>query len=135
MAKAGFIIANVAVLDKQQGSFKQVTSAGAVKNDLVISAYKPRQNFEERFREQAGQGFEEEFVQMHLFHLPPEPSVERTEQMLYSKLLAYYVQRGLIPSPMTRASSMPCCTAVLSSKTAFGSIPNRSTPITNTKRK
>ncbi|HPG47057.1 MAG TPA: DNA methyltransferase [bacterium] len=94
MAKAGFIIANVAVLDKQQGSFKQVTSAGAVKNDLVISAYKPRQNFEERFREQAGQGFEEEFVQMHLFHLPSEPSVERTEQMLYSKLLAYYVQRG-----------------------------------------
>jgi DNA modification methylase len=94
MSKAGFVIANVAVLDKKQGSFKQVTSAGAVKNDLVISAYKPRQNFEQRFLEHAGEGFEEEFVQMHLFHLPAEPSIERTEQMLYSKLLAYYVQRG-----------------------------------------
>jgi DNA modification methylase len=94
MSKAGFVIANVAVLDKKQGSYKQVTAAGAVKNDLVISAYKPRQNFEQRFLEQAGEGFEAEFIQMHLFHLPAEPSVERTEQMLYSKLLAYYVQRG-----------------------------------------
>jgi len=94
MSKAGFVIANVAVLDKKQGSFKQVTAAGAVKNDLVISAYKPRQHFIQRFLEHAGDGFEQEFIQMHLFHLPVEPSIERTEQMLYSKLLAYYVQRG-----------------------------------------
>ena len=31
ITKAGFIIAQVTVLDKKQGSFKQVTSAGAVK--------------------------------------------------------------------------------------------------------
>lgn len=94
MSKAGFIIANVTILDKKQGSFKQVTSDGAVKNDLVISAYKPKQSFERRFLEQTGQGLEEDFIRMHLSHLPAEPSVERTEQMLYSKLLAYYVQRG-----------------------------------------
>lgn len=94
MSKAGFIIANVTILDKKQGSFKQVTSAGAVKNDLVISAYKPKQSFERRFLEQTGAGLEEEFIRMHLSHLPAEPSIERTEQMLYSKLLAYYVQRG-----------------------------------------
>jgi len=94
MIKAGFIIANVAVLDKKQGSFKQVTSPGAVKNDLVISAYKPKQKFETKFREKAGEGLEEEFIKMHLGHLPAEPSIERTEQMLYSKLLAYYVQRS-----------------------------------------
>ena len=41
MQKAGFIIANVAALDKKQGSFKAVTSTTAVKQDLVISAYKP----------------------------------------------------------------------------------------------
>ncbi|MBN2531354.1 MAG: DNA methylase [Spirochaetales bacterium] len=93
MTKAGFIIANVTILDKQQGSFKQVTSTGAVKNDLVISAYKPKGTFQRRFLEMAGEGMEEEFIRMHLSHLPAEPSIERTEQMLYSKLLAFYVQR------------------------------------------
>jgi hypothetical protein len=38
---AGFVIADVRTLDKKQGSFKQVTSANAVKQDLVISCYKP----------------------------------------------------------------------------------------------
>ncbi len=94
MTKAGFIIAQVSVLDKKQGSFKQVTAAGTVKNDLVISAYKPKQSFEHQFLSSAGEGLEEEFIEMHLAHLNAEPSVERTEQMLYSKLLAYYVQRS-----------------------------------------
>lgn len=94
MMKSGFIVAQVAILDKKQGSFKQVTSAGSVKNDLVISAYKPKKSFDRKFLELAGEGLEEEFINMHLKHLQAEPAVERTEQMLYSKLLAYYVQRG-----------------------------------------
>lgn len=96
MTKAGFIIAQVAILDKKQGSFKQVTAAGAVKNDLVISAYKPKQSFEKQFLSRAGENLEEEFIKMHLSHLSPEPSIEHTETMLYSKLLAYYVQRSYI---------------------------------------
>jgi len=94
MTKAGFIIANVAILDKQQGSFKQVTSAGAVKNDLVISAFKPAKSFEERIIKNAGKDFEIEFVKDFLNNLPKRPIIERTEQMLYSKMLAYYVLRG-----------------------------------------
>lgn len=94
LIKSGFIIAQVTVLDKQQGSFKQVTAASATKNDLVISAYKPKQSFNKKFLEQAGENLEEEFIKMHLSHLKAEPTVERTEQMLYSKLLAYYVQRS-----------------------------------------
>jgi len=96
ITKAGFVIANVTILDKKQGSFKQVTSSGAVKNDLVISAYKPRQEFEKRFLENAGENLEIDFIRMHLTNLPVEPTIERTEQMLYSKMLAYYVQRGYI---------------------------------------
>ncbi|MBF0232783.1 MAG: DNA methylase [Desulfamplus sp.] len=92
--KAGFVVSNVAVLDKQQGSFKQVTSSMAVSKDLVISAYKPKESFSKRFLENAGQNLETEFVKMHLSHLDPEPSIERTEQMLYSRMLSYYVQRG-----------------------------------------
>jgi len=94
ITKAGFIIAQVTVMDKKQGSFKQVTSAGAVKNDLIINAYKPKQDFSERFLKNAGDGMEEEFISEHLSKLPIEPNIERTEQMLYSKLLAHYVQRG-----------------------------------------
>jgi len=94
LTKAGFVVASVAVLDKKQGTFKQITSAGAVKNDLVISAYKPKGSFQRKFLEFAGEGMEEEFIRMHLSHLPAEASIERTEQMLYSRLLAFYVQRG-----------------------------------------
>ncbi|MEA2060837.1 MAG: DNA methyltransferase [Thermodesulfobacteriota bacterium] len=92
--KAGFIISNVAVLNKKQGSFNQVTTSMAVSKDLVISAYKPKQGFTQRFLENAGHDLEKEFIAMHLSHLDPEPSIERTEQMLYSRMLSYYVQRG-----------------------------------------
>ena len=94
LTKAGFIIAQVAILNKQQGSFNQVTAAGAVKNDLVINAYKPRQHFEEQFLRSAGAGLERDFIEQHLNHLPVKPNIERSEQMLYSKMLAHYVQHG-----------------------------------------
>jgi len=94
LTKAGFIVAQVTVLDKKQGSFKQVTSTGAVKNDLVINAYKPKQHFEEQFIKSAGAGLERDFIEQHLDHLAAEPNIERSEQMLYSKMLAHYVQHG-----------------------------------------
>lgn len=94
--RAGFVIANVSVLDKKQGSFNQTTSLGAVKNDLVISAYKPKGELERRFLKNAGVGVEIDFVKMHLSNQPVEPTIERTRQMLYSKMLAYYVQHGYV---------------------------------------
>ena len=53
LTDAGFIVANVSALDKKQGSFKAVTTTTAVKQDLVISAYKPNGGFEERFVSEA----------------------------------------------------------------------------------
>jgi hypothetical protein len=56
----------VRTLDKQQGSYRQVTST-AVKQDLVISAYKPNGGLEERFKLEAGT--EEgvwDFIRTHL---------------------------------------------------------------------
>lgn len=94
LAKAGFVIAQVAILDKKQGSFKQVTAAGAVKNDLVINAYKPKESFARTFLEKAGYGLERIFIEQHLEKLPIDQNIERTEQMLYSKMLAYYIQHG-----------------------------------------
>jgi DNA modification methylase len=94
ITKAGFVIGQVVVIDKKKGTTKQMTYSGTVNNDLVIAAYKPKKSFSRRFLEFAGEGLEEEFIRMHLSHLKAEITIERTEQMLYSKLIAYYVQRG-----------------------------------------
>jgi len=42
LQQAGFVVADVRTLDKQQGSFRQITS-DAAKQDLIISCYKPAQ--------------------------------------------------------------------------------------------
>lgn len=94
VVRSGFIIAQVTTLDKKQGSFKQVTSAGAVKNDLIINAYKPKEDFSNRFIKNAGKEMEIDFVKEQLNHLPVKPNIERTETMLYSKMIAHYVENG-----------------------------------------
>ena len=50
LSSSGFIIANVSALDKQQGTFQAVNSTTAVKQDLVISCYKPSSEFDQKFR-------------------------------------------------------------------------------------
>ena len=101
---AGFIIADVRTLDKQQATYHQVTTSAAVKQDLVISAYKPTAEFEQRFSIEGGtaQGAWE-FVRQHLEQLPM-PVVtdgkmsmqgERTPYVLYDRMLAFHLVRGL----------------------------------------
>ena len=101
---ARFVIADVRTLDKVQGSFQQVTSGGAVKQDLVISAYKPNGGLENRFRLTAG-GEESvwDFVRTHLRQLPvfvskegqAEVVAERQYYLLFDRMVAFYVQRGV----------------------------------------
>ena len=101
--EAGFIIANVSALDKKQGSFKAVTTPTAVKQDLVISAYKPNGGFEERFQKEAKT--EEgvwDFVHTHLGYLPVTKMhgidliviPERDPRILYDQVISYYVRKG-----------------------------------------
>jgi len=94
LARAGFIIAQVGVLDKQSGSFTSHVSPGAVENDLIITAYKPKKYFSERFLKSAGEGMEVDFIAQQLEHLPVTSNIERTEKMLYSRMLAHYVENG-----------------------------------------
>ena len=107
LSEAGFIVANVSALDKQQGSFKAVTTPTAVKQDLVISAYKPNGGFEERFGLEAES--EEgvwDFVRTHLSYLPviklqdgrPAHIPERDPRILFDQMVAYFVRKGrLVP--------------------------------------
>jgi len=104
---AGFVIADVRTLDKQQGSFKQVTASAAVKQDLIISCYKPDGGIEERFTKLSGT--EEgvwDFVRIHLKQLPKvvvekdkmQIVAERQNYLLYDRMVAFYLQRNaLVP--------------------------------------
>lgn len=103
--QAGFVIADVRTLDKQQSSFNQVVAGGSVKQDLVISAYKPSEQLEETFTTEIGT--EEnvwEFVENHLRQLPifvkntagdAEVIAERQDFLLFDRMVAFHLQRGL----------------------------------------
>ncbi len=103
LTEAGFIVANVSALDKKQGSFNAVTNTTSVKQDLVISAYKPNGGFEERFQKEAQ--IEEgvwDFVRTHLKYLPVTKRQgalmlfvpERDPRILFDQMIAFYVRKG-----------------------------------------
>ncbi|HPN02921.1 MAG: putative methyltransferase [Spirochaetes bacterium ADurb.Bin110] len=105
LAEAGFIVANVSILDKQQRTFKAVTTPTAVKQDLIISAYKPNGGFEERFQKEAGtQEGVWDFVRTHLGYLAVTKISDnklvsipdRDARVLYDQLVAYYVRKNLM---------------------------------------
>ena len=113
LSDAGFIVANVSALDKKQGSFNAVTNTTSVKQDLVISAYKPNGGFENRFQKEATT--EEgvwDFVRTHLNYLPIVKRgvgathliavTERDPRILYDQMVAYYVRKGY-PVPLNSA--------------------------------
>lgn len=109
LTEAGFIVANVSALDKKQGSFKAVTTPTAVKQDLVISAYKPNGGFEERFKKEAQtEAGVWDFVRTHLKYLPVTKQQkallqfvpERDPRILFDQMVAYYVRKGY-PVPLS----------------------------------
>ena len=100
---AGFIIANVTNLDKSRGGLQAIIGTTAVKQDLIISAYKPNGGFEERFITEVDT--EEgiwDFVRTHLKYLPVAKIKggrlvtvgERDPRRLFDLLVAYYVRKG-----------------------------------------
>src|SRR5699024_4779481 len=109
--KAGFIIANVSALDKKQGSFKAVTTTIAVKQDLVISAYKPNlENIDTIKSQQNTVESAWTFVEQHLAQLPifdgekgnAQIIPERIPRVLFDRMIAFHVQNGL-PVPISSA--------------------------------
>lgn len=108
LQKAGFIVADVRVLDKKQNSFKQINSTSAVKQDLVISAYKPKESFLESLLSHAGSPDTAwAFVRQHLENIPVvvvknnliEIIAERQSYLLFDRMVAYHIMNG-IPVPV-----------------------------------
>ena len=104
IGSAGFVVADVRVLDKGGKTKKQITGANAVKQDLVISAYKPDGGLEDLFKLTAGtEDGVWDFVRTHLKQLPvfvsndgqAEVVAERQNYLLFDRMVAFHVQRGV----------------------------------------
>ena len=108
LQKAGFIIADVRTLDKQKGTTKQLSYSMAVKQDLVISAYRPKEEVTRAMLKETGT--EETawtFIREHLDNLPVviisgdkiSPVTERQAYLLFDRMVAYHIMQG-IPVPL-----------------------------------
>ena len=105
---AGFVVANVSALDKKHGGIKSMTYSTAVKEDLIISCYKPSSEFDQKFKQHYDSAVAVwDFVEEHLNHLPihlvkdnaTTAIIERSPKILFDRLIAFYVQKGL-PVPI-----------------------------------
>jgi DNA modification methylase len=105
LQKAKFVIADVRVIDKKIKTHTQRTAGGSVNKDLAITAYKPNDGIEERFALEAGtEDGVWDFVRTHMKQLPVyvmnnnriEANPERQNYMLFDRMVAFHVQRGVI---------------------------------------
>lgn len=110
LGQVGFIVADVQTIDKQKGTTKQLTYSSAVKQDLVISAYKPSDSFLHDFQQKAGDpDMAWEFVRQHLRNVPVTADgnqdgkldiiAERQNYLLFDRMVAWHIMNG-IPVPM-----------------------------------
>lgn len=110
LGEAGFVVADVRTLDKKQRSFRQGTSS-AVKEDLVVSCYKPSERLLQKLDQQdSSPDLAWLFVREHLGKTVVvvedndglEVVAERTEDALFDRFVAFCVQRH-IPVPVSKS--------------------------------
>jgi hypothetical protein len=106
--KAGFVISSVFALNKGKGGLQSLIGPTAVNQDLVISCYKPSLEFIDNFKNNENKVVAVwDFIYMHLSHLPlhllkdksTSSIIERSPKILFDRLIAFYVQKGL-PVPI-----------------------------------
>ncbi len=109
LQEAGFVVANVSVLEKTHKGFKAVTTTTAVKQDLVISAYKPNGGLEERIAHSGGsEDSAWDFARSHLNYLPVVKSAagvldfipEREPRIIFDRMVAWFIRHNL-PVPLS----------------------------------
>jgi hypothetical protein len=104
LSEVGFIIANVSVLDKQHGGIKAMAFSGSLKQDLVISCYKPDIAFVQKIKESIGEEQVWTFVRKHLSYLPIVKKKgfdtitvsEREPRIIFDRVVAYFIGQGLL---------------------------------------
>jgi DNA modification methylase len=108
ITNSGFIIANISALDKGHGGIKAMRYDVSVKQDLIISCYKPSSEFDNKFKQNQNNDIAVwDFVEEHLNHLPihlvkdnaTTAIIERSPKILFDRLIAFYVQK-VLPVPI-----------------------------------
>ncbi|KAA9332671.1 DNA methyltransferase [Adhaeribacter soli] len=107
LQRVGFIVSNVSFLNKKQETHSARTSSTAVKQDLVISCYKPSKDFVDKIESSGSEVIVWDFISEHLQHLPVHSKreksttaiIERSPKILYDRLITFYLMRGL-PIPI-----------------------------------
>ncbi|MDO6571406.1 DNA methyltransferase [Gilvimarinus sp. 2_MG-2023] len=100
ISRAGFIISNISALNKTHNGFNAVTNPTSVKQDLVISAYKPNGGFEERFVNESDSDGVWDFVRTHLGYLLVVKQQageivkipERDPRIIFDQVVSYFVR-------------------------------------------
>lgn len=109
LQEVGFVISTVTALNKGRGGLHGIIGVTAVKQDLVISAYKPNGGLESRFAKKAEtEDGVWDFIRTHLGNLPVvkprggllEPIMERDPRILFDRTVAFYVRHS-IPVPIS----------------------------------
>jgi DNA modification methylase len=104
LMRAGFVIADVRVLDKKKGTINQLSySTGTVKQDLIISAYKPSYELSQQISYNVDANVVWIFIGEHLSKLPvylqkqdiTEVIIERQNYLLFDRLVSFFIQRGM----------------------------------------
>jgi DNA modification methylase len=108
LTDAGFIISSVTALDKTRGGLHSMLGPTSVKQDLIISAYKPNGGFEQRFINESNEDGVWNFIRTHLGYLPVSKKQdnelvkipERDPRILFDQVVAYFV-RNLRDVPLS----------------------------------
>lgn len=105
--QAGFVVADVRILDKKVQTMKQYSAKNAVDKDLVISAYKPTDSLAKDIHVKNDAESAWNFVTNHLSQLPVvvyskgkiETISERQHIYLWDRMVAYHIMQG-VPIPL-----------------------------------
>lgn len=103
ITNAGFVVASVTFFDKVHGGQKSMRYTTAVKQDLIISCFKPSERLLDLFKNSTPEISVWDFINellnrlpIHLEHINKTTAVvERSPKILYDRLISYYVQNGL----------------------------------------
>jgi 16S rRNA G966 N2-methylase RsmD len=97
--RAGFILADVRILDKKLLTYKQ-SQQRLARVDLVLSAYKPADRPAQPCQLKTGtKEAAWRFIRKHLVRLPAprngELILERTDNLLFDRMVAHHLRRGV----------------------------------------
>jgi len=97
LAEARFAVESIQTLDKSHQTFKQVTAAGAVSYDAVVTCRRAAERRTTAPRRAPGRGKRDDlraFLRQHLRQLPPAASPERQARKLHSRAIAHFLRTG-----------------------------------------